>query len=235
MASGDTCIVTSNAISVRRGEKLRVIFSLNLLSGTAEPALAFQGQDIAYTAGDYIDTEVTSNATGSYSFTFTLTSVIGAYQYDITPGSGFFVYRNYAPGFMRLDFNNSKDLGDILYQDDWSQTIWLNTRLNYPTNEVVEIGEEKDGVFIPEKVVTKYIYRISDYVSKALHRVLIRLPQHDNITITDEVGNTYTPGVGNIAITTADWMNFDVCHMVIQFNDGDNTAFSWTEDMADMT
>ena len=227
--------MTSNTISVRRGEKLRVIFCLDLLSGTAEPILAFQGQDISYTAGVFTDTEITSNATGSYSFTFTLTTVAGDYQYSFTGGSGMFVYRNYAPGFMKIDFSNSKDVGDILYQDDWKQRIWLNTRLNFPANEVIEIGEEKDGLFIPEKVVTKYLYRISDYVGRALHRVLLRLPQHDDITITDEVGNEYTPGVGNIAITAADWVNFDVCHMVIQFNDGADTAFIWTEDMADMT
>jgi len=136
--------------------------------------------------------------------------------------------------WIKIQCSNTKDLGDILYATgDFEEVYYLNTQLNYPANEIVEIGEEKDGEFITEKLVTKYMYRISDYISRALHRCLIRLTQHDSITITDEVGNTYTPDVGNVQITS-EWPHFDVCHVVIQFNDGENTAFVWTYDKANM-
>lgn len=135
----------------------------------------------------------------------------------------------------KIEASNTNDLGDILYATaGFEQVYYLNTQLNYPANEVVEVGEEKDGEFIAEKLVTKHIYRISTYVNRALQRCLLRLPQHDSITITDDVGNVYTPSVGNVRITT-DWPSFDVAHVVIQFNDGENTAFKWTYGMANMT
>jgi hypothetical protein len=134
-----------------------------------------------------------------------------------------------------MDFYNAKDLGDILYQDGWRQTLWFETRLNYPISETVEVGEEKNGIFQTEKLVTKYIYRISTYISRAMHAVLCRLPQHTSIVITDEVGNTYSPAVGNLQITTMEWSSFETGHIVINFNDGANTAFEWTYDMANLT
>ena len=121
--------------------------------------------------------------------------------------------------WIKLAFSNTSDLGDIPYSEGFTQIVYLNTRLNYPANEITEVGEEKDGRFIAEKIVTKYMMRISDYVGRALHRVLIRLPQHDTITITDDVGNVYTPAVGNATIPTSDWVAYDVCHIVIQFNE----------------
>ena len=134
----------------------------------------------------------------------------------------------------KIECSNTNDLGDILYATGGFESVYfLNTQLTYPASETVEIGEEKDGEFIAEKLVTKYVMRISDYVSRALHRCLMRLPQHDSITITDEVGNVYSPAVGNVQIEV-DWPAFEVCHIVIKFNDGANTAFSWTYDMADI-
>jgi hypothetical protein len=62
----------------------------------------------------------------------------------------------------------------------------------------------------------------------------MRLPQHSSITITDEVGNTYTPSVGNIQISAMEWSSFETGKMVISFNDGDNSAFNWTYDMMSM-
>jgi hypothetical protein len=147
-----------------------------------------------------------------------------------------FVVINTSKGkWCKIECSNSRDLGDIMYATGgFEEVYYLNTQINYPANEIIEIGEEKDGEFITEKLVTKYLYRLSDYVSRALHRCLIRLPQHDSITITDDVNNALTPAVGNVQITT-DWPAFDVAHIVIQFNNGDNTAFAWTYGSANMT
>lgn len=141
---------------------------------------------------------------------------------DIYYSEHFLVTPMPSGAWMKLEFSNTTDLGDIPYSEGFAQIIYLNTKMNYPLNEYIEVGEERDGEFIAEKLVTKYLFRISDYVGRALHRVLIRLPQHDTITIADEVGNTYTPSVGNAIIPTADWVNFETCHIVIQFNDGDS-------------
>jgi hypothetical protein len=130
--------------------------------------------------------------------------------------------------FMKLNFSNSKNLGNICYEDGFSQTVWLEAILNNPSHEIVNIGEEKDGIFIAEKITTKFIYSIIAYITRSLYNCLARLPQHDTITITDEVGNTYTPSVGNIIVSPGEWSYFDVCRLTINFNDGEQSSFSWT-------
>lgn len=135
----------------------------------------------------------------------------------------------------KLEFSNSDDLGNILYATGgFEQIVYLNTQLVPPVHEIVEVGEEKDGEFITEKLVTKFEHKIITYVNRALYQCLVRLPQHDDITITDDVGNVYTPSVGNVAIT-AEAAAFDLIKVTIQFNDGAETAFAWTYDMTNMT
>ena len=129
--------------------------------------------------------------------------------------------------FMKINFSNTYNLGDIRYEGSFIQMVWLETILNNPTHEMVNTGEEKNGVFIAEKIVSKYIYTIIAYVSRGLYRCLVRLPQHDTITITDEVGNTYTPAAGNIIVEPAEWNHYDVAKLVIRFNDNENTNFDW--------
>lgn len=130
--------------------------------------------------------------------------------------------------FIRIDFSNTKNFGGLRYENSFSQTVWLEAILNNPVHEIVNIGEEKDGIFIAEKITTKFIYSIIAYISRGLYNCLVRLPQHDTITITDEVGNTYTPNVGNIIVAPAEWSYFDVCRLKIDFNDNENSSFTWT-------
>jgi hypothetical protein len=131
--------------------------------------------------------------------------------------------------FIRIDFSNTKNIGNLRYENSFTQTVWLEAILNNPSHEVVNIGEEKDGIFIAEKVTTKFIYSVIAYISRGLYNCLVRLPQHDTITVTDEVGNTYNPSIGNIVVNPAEWSYFDVCKLVINFNDRENSNFSWTD------
>ena len=232
--AGFTAAFSSNTnISVRRGEIILMRLNMTINSGVAGSFFFYDTVDLC--------SNVVVPAAGVNTITFTVTKTSTVYLQVDQANAGnwstseIFVYRPYSSRFLKLQFSNTNDLGDILYQDGWFQTLWLETRLNFPLSETVEIGEERDGVFIPEKIVTKYIYRISTYISRALHRVLMRLPQHDSITITDEVGNNYTPAVGNLNILQMDWTHFETGHMIIGFNDGANTAFDWTYDMADLT
>jgi hypothetical protein len=130
--------------------------------------------------------------------------------------------------FCKIEFSDSNNLGDIRYEGSFKQIVWLEAVLNNPTHETINTGEEKDGIFIAEKIVTKYTYSIIAYVSRGLHRCLMRLPQHSDITITDEVGNTYTPSVGNVTVEAPEWIGPDTCKLVIKFNDNENTQFNWT-------
>jgi hypothetical protein len=167
----------------------------------------------------------------------TLDMPLGVYYVKLA-GSGYTYYSDYIridkatnlyTKFIKIEFYNTDNIGDLLYEDSFFQTVWLKGALNNPTHEMVNVGEEKDGIFIAEKIVSKYIYSIIAYVSRGLYNCLIRLPQHDTITITDEVGNIYTPAVGNIIVEPAEWVSYETCKLTIKFNDGANSNFSWVK------
>lgn len=131
--------------------------------------------------------------------------------------------------FCKIQFSNTYNLGDIRYENSFVQMVWLEATLNNPSHEMVIVGEEKLGNFIAESIVSKYIHSIIAYVPRGLYRCLMRLPQHDTITITDEVGNSYTVETGNVTVEMPEWVYFDVCKLVIKFNEGINTAFDWVK------
>jgi hypothetical protein len=142
--------------------------------------------------------------------------------------SEIYVIRAYSPNFIRIDFHDTHDLGDICYQSGFTQSLWLEAYINTPTHEPVLIGDEKNGIFITEKIVTKYNHRILTQISPVFYRGLIRLPQHDDISITDEVGFVYTPAIGNLQVKPINWNWFDTGTVEITFND--NSEFVWVSD-----
>ena len=142
--------------------------------------------------------------------------------------------RRKAGDYMFLEYTNTKDIKSgveaILYQYDFTQQIYLDAILNNPQHEMTETGEEKDGVFQPEKLVDKLIYNIVAYVSRSTLKALRLLPMHDDIEITDEVGNLYTPSVGNVRVT---WDGgFDTYTLRIDFNEEGDV---WTSNMDNIT
>ena len=152
--------------------------------------------------------------------------------------SDIWVQRKYSPRFVKLQFTNDKDLHGkrkddqtILYQKGFTQECWLQTILNTPGSNRIDVGQEKDGVFIAEKITTQYKYRIIDYLNRSLFEGLIRLPQHKTITIIDEVGNKYTPDIGNVQVS-AEWGTFDTGDVLIEWNDG---SFVWVDNAEDIT
>ena len=215
----------SNTFPVRNNETIKVIFYHTQDSGQL-PTLSLYVDgapvDSDTVAAGLNEIDLTADNTGT---AYLLLSNGAATEYET---SEIYVIRAYALKFIRIDFSDTHDLGNILYRDGFSQTVWLGTRLNTPTHEPVEVGEEKNGIFIAEKIVTKYKYRIVIYVGPVLYRSLIRLPQHDTISITDEVGFTYTPCVGNIRVNPVNWNWFDTGTLEIVFNDNDE--FVWTSE-----
>ena len=235
-----TCVETgiqgdarSNVITVRKGEILRVIFYLTLNSGQApfveiySPSLGVISSQEQSSAGLYIvNLTATSYATDA---------VIDVYN---TLASNYvtseiYIIRSYSANYIKIAFNDTHDLGDIVYQDGFTQELYLNNQLNTPQHEPVMVGDEKDGIFIAEKIVTKFKFRIVTYVGPVLYRSLIRLPQHDTITITDEVGFTYSPQAGNLQVNPINWNQFDYGTLEIIFND--NSEFIWTSEANNLT
>jgi hypothetical protein len=158
---------------------------------------------------------------------------LGLYYVKITDGAVIYysdwIMVHDVSTYIKIAFSNSQNVGDLIYEDSFSQAVWLDAILGTPTHETVNTGEEKDGVFIAEKIVSKLSYSIICYVSRSMYQCLSRLPIHDTVTITDEVGNTYTPSVGNIIVDQPEWITFDTAKVTIKFNDNSNTQFSWTK------
>ncbi len=224
--------VFSNVI---KGEVITLITYLSLTSGQL-PSVLLESDS---TGTDPLSAS-TQLAAGLnvISMTVTKSSTTALLKIINTDASDFFtseilLIRAYSPNFLKLVFNDTHDLGDILYHDSFIQTCFLETRLHTPTHEVEEVGEEKNGIWIAEKIITKYKYRIIANVGRELYKALLRLPQHDTITITDEVGNTYSPKPGNIWVSPANWIYYDICRLEIQFND--NTEFIWTSENNNIT
>jgi hypothetical protein len=222
------------------GDPVSTIDKVELVTkaGAATPITAyFTALPEVYTPistvyGDYVkyngDSLTTSLPLGIYYVKLTASGGLGyVYYSDYISVENVYV-GSITPNHIYLKFKNTDNFGTLVYEDSWKQEVWLNTILGTPNHETVNVGEEKDGIFIAEKIVTKFTHSIVTYVSRGLYQCLSRLPQHDDITIIDEVGNSYTPAVGNVFINAPEWISFDTAKIIIRFNDNGKTNFTWT-------
>lgn len=102
------------------------------------------------------------------------------------------VHLDYSDRYIKIDFSNNCDLGDILYQDYFTQTLYLETEpmeMTFPQEDKgVENGE---GRFIRTfaRQVKKYLVRtleLPDYMVEVFHRMKL----HDTVELTNLVGDT---------------------------------------------
>lgn len=108
--------------------------------------------------------------------------------------SEIFITRPYSDKYLILNFHNTCDLGDILYHDGFTQTLWFESETMEPSFPLEEEGQKNgEGRFVKTfaRQTKKYLARtknISDYMVDVLHRLRL----HDTITLTDLVGDTNT-------------------------------------------
>lgn len=221
----------SGDISIRRGEQITMVLYLTVTSGQSPTTVLWSDAEVSNVS----NIVVLSAGLNVVTFTATMTVTDAELSIYVTAASQFstseiVIIRQYSANFIKINFRNTHNFGNLLFEDSQTQIAWLEAVLNNPTHEMVNVGEEKDGIFIAEKIVSKYNYAIICYISRVMYQCLIRLPQHNTVTITDEVGNTYTPAIGNITVDPIDWITYETGKLIIRFNDGDNTAFSWTDE-----
>lgn len=228
-ASG-TAYVRSNTFTVRTGERLTFVGnfvsisnqfpSVTLRTGTgvvSESIQLKQGMNeivLTSTQSGTAWLQLTTTATTSWQ----LNTIIGLYR---TAG-------------IHLEYTNTNDIQGaraILYQFGFSQEIYLDTVMGSPQHEIIETGEEPNGVFQAEKLVDKLLYNIVAYGSRSTVEALRLLPMHDDIEIIDEVGNVYNPSVGNLRITWEE-TTFDTYTIRINFNEEGDV---WTSNMDNIT
>jgi hypothetical protein len=218
----------SNTFSVRQGEVLTLRF--NFIGDGETPVISLRrGTTVIGT-----DTPTISAGLNVITITSNVATSLAIIRLDNTTTADWlmtdvFLIRSYSPKFCKIKFTNTNNVGNLLYADSFFQEVWLESILNNPSHEIAETGEEKDGVFIPEKIVSKYIYSIIAYVSRAMYSCLSRLRQHDTITITDECGEEYTPGEGNITVDQPEWTYYDTAKVTIRFNNDSDSQYVWTK------
>ena len=103
------------------------------------------------------------------------------------------IYTQYACGYVTLSFSNCCNLGNLLYEDDFVQTLWLKSDNIEQAFPYVEKGQENgEGRFIPtfRRQEKTYIIR-TDIIPQFLVDVLHRLKMHDVMTYVDQVGDAW--------------------------------------------
>lgn len=103
-------------------------------------------------------------------------------------------YRSYSTKYISLHFTHECNLGDILYEDNLEQTLYLETEPMEPSFPYVEKGQENGfGVFVPtwqrqDKVYIMRTLLVAQFIVDVLHRLKL----HDTIELTDLVGDEWT-------------------------------------------
>jgi len=179
--------------SVYQGQVITIMFYLTT-TGATTPQFSI----VSATAG------VISNVVGSSAGLNELTLIVTAPADDVFiriqctgtcdfSTSEILIYTQYACGYVTLSFSNCCNLGDLLYEDDFYQTLWVksdNIEQDYPYTEKGQ--ENGDGRFIPtfrrqDKTHTIRVGVIPQYMVD----VLQRLKLHDVVTYIDQVGDAF--------------------------------------------
>ena len=241
-AAGDA-VAWSNTFSVRAGELLIITYDTRTTSGQNARLSILDNTDTALEniiVGDLnfgtSDGIHEIGSVGAVNIVKISKTTTGArLKFSNSAASTFAMssisVRRKAGDYIHLEFTNDRDFnnGDesILYQDGFRQQAYLDTYLNDPRHEPTEIGDEPNGVFIAEKLISKFLYNIVTYESRSMFNALRLLPHHNTIKILDEVGNEYTPDQGNVRVSK-DPDTFDTATIRIEFNE---TADVWTSNM----
>lgn len=179
--------------SVYQGQVITVMFYLTT-TGATTPSFSV----VSATGG--VISNVADSAAGLNELTLTTTAAADdAFIRIQNTGTANFstseilVYTQYACGYVTLSFSNCCNLSDLLYEDDFYQTLWLQSDNIEQSFPYVEKGQENgDGKFIPtfrrqEKTYTIRTGVISQYLVDVLHR----LKMHDVMTYIDQTGDAF--------------------------------------------
>ena len=226
----------SATFTVVPGEEIYMSGCLMMTSGVTPKMGLYDDAD------DSVISAAQTLADGNNLLTFTSDRTATAYiklsvtnnaSFSIIPTTIFRAYGDY----IRIAWSNSRDVRDaagkqdLLYSQGLTQEIFLDTYLNTPVHESSDVGQEKNGIFIPEKLIATPRERIIDYVPRSTYQGLIPLPLSDSILIWDEVGNKYTVSEGNIEVNF-DFTQFEIGTLEILFTE---SSYYWTENIDNAT
>lgn len=97
----------------------------------------------------------------------------------------------YSSKYLIINFDNSCDLGELLYHTGFTQTLWFESETmetSFPTEEEGQNNGEGKFIRTFARQTKKYLARtkqMPDYMVDVFHRMKL----HDTITLTDLVGD----------------------------------------------
>lgn len=178
---------------VYKGQEITIMFYLTE-TGLTNPKFSLVSSSLGVISNVVVSAaglnEITLTATQAADDVFIRMQTTSTTNFST---SEILVYTQYACKFVTLSFSNCCNLGDILYEDDFTQTMWIpsdNIETQFP---YVEKGQENgDGRFIPtfrrqEKTFQIRTGYLPIYVIEVLHRLKI----HDLVTYIDQVGDAF--------------------------------------------
>lgn len=175
------------------GQVITIIFYLTS-SGITRPSFSIVSASLG------VISNVETAATGLNEITLTTTAAAddvfiriqntGACNFST---SEILVYTQYGCGYVTLSFSNCCNIGDLLYENDFYQTLWIKSDNIEESFPYTEKGQENGyGKFIPTFRRQEKAYAIrTEIIPKYIVDVLHRLKMHDVMTYIDQVGNAY--------------------------------------------
>lgn len=98
-------------------------------------------------------------------------------------------------GFLQVQWWDLEDLvmdgGRIVYSTGYRNTLWLQTQLGKPDYDFQEEGEQRDGYFFPEKMISEKKYKCTILAPEYLCDVMRFIRMSDYINIRDQYGHMY--------------------------------------------
>ncbi len=184
--------VTSDTFSVIKGEEIRVVFFHTQNSGEL-PRLVLYGVTLGASISGIVDVVAGLNDitfTSSYTITDAVLDLYNTIATNFST-SEILVIRQYSEKYLTINFQNSCDIGDMMYEAGFEQTMFLNSEpmeQTYPTKE--EGQENGEGKFVRTfaRQVKKYNCKAGSFPDYMID-VFNRMKLYDDIELIDTVGN----------------------------------------------
>jgi hypothetical protein len=214
---------TAGPFSVIKGETITVIFNYTENSGTTPDMYIINdgwtlSDGAAITAGLNV---LTLNPTWTGNAYIAFSNSASNVNFSTTE---VLVIRSYSDKYLTINFHNDCDLGDILYHEGFTQTVWFESETMEPSFPLEEEGV-KDGnaQFVRSfgRQVKKYIARtkeMPDFIVELFNRMKL----HDTVELIDLVGNEND--VYNLEVEH-EWLENDKYYAQINLTFDYNEAF----------
>ena len=104
----------------------------------------------------------------------------------------FEIRKNYSRNLIKYTISSSVDYGGLKYDSaSWSQYVWKSANVRRsPSVEVTQIGEEKNGQFIPEKRTSAVRYSVKMKATEQEFEAFVHSIS-GNVTIIDQTGYSF--------------------------------------------